>query len=98
VTESTNERRSTGADRLPFRCECGDPECAAQVHLTHAEYEAVRSYGSHFLVRINHENAENACVLRETSGTAVIDVVAADARYLVLARNRRHAWMETDER
>ena len=98
VTESANERRPVGAERLPFRCECGDPACTAEVHLTHAEYEAVRYYGSHFLVRINHENGENACVLREISGAAVIDVVTADARYMVLARNQRHVWMETEER
>jgi hypothetical protein len=82
------------AARLALRCECGDPACQARLCLTRVEYEAVRAYGSRFVVGINHENPENAWVLSENPRFAVIDVVAADARYQVLARNPRHAWVE----
>ncbi len=64
--------------------------------MTHAEYEAVRAYGSRFLIEPNHENPESSWVLCENARFAVIDVVAGDALYHVLARNPRHAW--TDER
>ncbi len=98
VTEMGNLARVPGAERVRFRCECGDPACNAVVALTHPQYEGVRSFGSHFLVGLNHENPESAWVLREGEGFAVIDVVAADARYVVLARNPRHAWVDERDR
>ena len=82
------------AESLAFRCECGDPVCAVPLTLTHAEYEAVRGYGSHFVVSVDHENPENSWVLRENALFAVIDVVGGDARYAVLAKNPRHDWVE----
>jgi hypothetical protein len=83
---------------MAMRCECGDPACRARVSLTHADYEAVRAYGSRFVVGVNHENPENACVLTENTEFAVIDVIAAGARYHALARNPRHAWVGASER
>lgn len=85
---------AAGAERLALRCECGDAACAAPLSLTRAEYEAVRAYGSHFAVGVNHENPENACVLSENAYFEVIDVIARDSRYHVLARNPRHPWIE----
>ena len=54
----------------------------------------MRAYGSRFIVQVNHENPETASVVSENERFAVIDVVAADARYQALARNPRHAWVE----
>lgn len=85
---------AAGAQGLALRCECGDAGCVACVSLTRAEYEAVRAYGSHFAVGVNHENPEDACVLSETAQFEVIDVIGGDSRYHVLARNPRHAWSE----
>jgi len=89
-----NEAAERALTRSPIdvRCECGDPACSSRITLTRPEYEDVRAYGSRFVVGVNHENPESACVLGETSGFAVIDVVSAGARYHVLARNPRHAW------
>ena len=91
--ELLNVALVAGAARLALRCECGDAVCLARVSLTHAEYGAVRAYGSHFAVDVNHENPESACVLSEEAHFAVIDVVAGDDRYQVLACNPRHAWV-----
>jgi hypothetical protein len=96
--ERLNAALTEGAARLALRCECGDPVCQQRVCLTHAEYEAVRAYGSRFLVGVNHENPENAWVLSENPRYAVVDVVDGDARYQVLARNPRHAWVEALDR
>jgi hypothetical protein len=96
--ELSNTALTKGVARLALRCECGDPACQSRVSLTHAEYEAVRAYGSRFVVGLNHENPENAWVLSEHPGFAVIDVVASDARYEVLARHPRHAWVEARDR
>jgi hypothetical protein len=101
VTRDANEAvervntAHSGDARVAFRCECGDATCLSPLVLTHAEYEAVRAYGSHFMIEKNHENPESSWVLCENARFAVIDVVAGDARYHVLARNPRHAW--TDE-
>jgi hypothetical protein len=87
-----------GGLRTALRCECGDPTCLAAVQLTHAEYEAVRAYGSRFLIERDHENPESSWVLCEDARFAVIDVVAGDARYQVLARNPRHVWTDEPDR
>ena len=89
LAERRNATLTAGAERASLRCECGDPSCHACVSPTHAEYEAVRDYGSRFVIGLNHENPENAWVLSENLRFAVIDVVAGDARYIALARNPR---------
>lgn len=91
--ERVNVGLIRGDERVALRCECGDPCCQEHVALTHAEYEAVRAYGSRFVVNVNHENPESAWVLSENARFAVIDIVAGDIRYHVLARNPRHAWV-----
>jgi hypothetical protein len=94
AAEHLNVALITGAARDALRCECGDPACLARVSLTHAEYEAVRVSGSRFVIGLNHENPESAWVLSENARFGVIDVVAGDARYRVLTRNPRHAWVD----
>jgi hypothetical protein len=98
LTERGNRALDAVVVRRTLRCECGDPTCELQVAATHVEYEAVRAYGSHFMVRLNHENPESSWVLSENPRFAVIDVVAGDARYHVLAQNPRHAWTDAHER
>jgi hypothetical protein len=97
AVERMNDTLQPGAARAALRCECGDPACDALLTLTHTEYEAVRDYGSHFLITLNHENPENTAVLFENARFAVVDVVAGAERYQVLARNPRHAWVETTD-
>ena len=96
AVERSNGALEAGAARAPLRCECGDPACNARLALTHAEYEAVRDYGSRFVINVNHENPENTAVLSENARFAVIDVIAGDERHRVLDRNPRHAWVEKD--
>jgi hypothetical protein len=92
--ERLNVKLNTDAVRLELRCECGDLACLEQISPTHAEYEAVRAYGSRFIVVVNHENPETAAVISQNESFAVIDVVAGDARYQALARHTRHAWVD----
>jgi hypothetical protein len=98
AVELVNDALELGLVRKTFRCECGDPTCQGRVVLTHLEYEAVRAYGSHLLIVLNHENPENTWVLSENPRFAVIDVVDGDERYQVMARNPRHAWVEERDR
>jgi hypothetical protein len=98
AVERVNAARAATTARTPLRCECGDPDCRETITPTHAEYEGVRMYGSHFLIRLNHENPETTAVLSENARFAVIDVVVSAARYHVLARNPRHAWVDAQAR
>jgi hypothetical protein len=93
--ERLNVKLTMGVGRLELRCECGDPVCLERVLPTHAEYEAVRAYGSCFIVSVNHENPETASVVSENERFAIVDVVAGEARYQALARHTRHAWVDT---
>lgn len=89
VIETANDALPRGTLLQPMRCECGDPSCRAGVSPTRAEYEAVREFGSRFVIHLNHENPENACVVNESAGFAVIELVTRDDRHEVLARNPR---------
>jgi hypothetical protein len=58
---AANERLEAGfseigpdVERLPFICECFEPECKTTTLLTLVEYEGVRSHGSWFLVVPEH--------------------------------------------
>jgi hypothetical protein len=95
LLEQANQSLAPCAARGLLRCECGDPACNSRLSTTHAEYEAVRSSGSQFLIAIHHENPENACVVSEGDRYAVIDVVVGAARYAVRAQNPRHSWIES---
>jgi hypothetical protein len=90
--ESANDALPLGTLLQPMRCECGDPHCRAGVSPTRAEYEAVRAFGSRFVIHLNHENPENASVVSESANFAVIELVTRDDRYQVLARNPRTPW------
>jgi hypothetical protein len=89
-----NLKLQSGAARIELRCECGDPACLERLRPTHAEYEAVRAYGSRFILHLNHENPETASVVSESDRFSIIEVVEGDARYQALARNPRHAWVD----
>jgi hypothetical protein len=97
VIETANDALPLGTLLRPMRCECGDPACRADVSPTRAEYEAVRAFGSRFVIHVNHENPENACVVSESASFAVIELVTRDARYAVLARNPRSSWLDSTE-
>jgi hypothetical protein len=65
--------------------------------MTRTDYEAVRAYGSRFLIRVNHEDPGSVAVLSENADFAVVEVVSGDARYHVLGRNPRHIWVDAHD-
>ena len=98
AVELLNVELTVGMSRAPLRCECGASACPGRLTVAHAEYEAVRGYGSRFVISLNHENPESACVLSENARFAVIDVVAGPVRHRVLADNPRHSWVDAQDR
>lgn len=92
AAERANATLPAGQVPAALRCECGDPGCEERVAPTHAEYEAIRARGSHFLIAVDHENPERDCVVSQARGFAVVDVIDPAARYAALATNPRHSW------
>jgi hypothetical protein len=65
-------------ERIPFLCECPDPDCTTIVRLTGFEYEGVRADGRHFLTAPGHEEMEKAAA----------QVVSHEDQYVVIEKVR----------
>jgi hypothetical protein len=65
--------------RVPFVCECADPNCREIVMLSLADYEAVRAYANRFFLVAGHEDAEatHERILEAEKGYAVVEKVGA---------------------
>jgi hypothetical protein len=72
-----------GAAPIEFLCECSDEECNDAVELTLAEYDAVRSQPTHFLVATGHLWRPDERAVRELDGYAVIEKLGAAAQVAV---------------
>jgi hypothetical protein len=83
---AANERIAESAaeyemgERIPFICECADPECTQIVQLSLQEYEAIREHSRHFLNVPGHQAA----------GGPVVQVVE-DKEHFVVVEKLAHA-------
>ncbi len=63
IFRDANERIAEAArqydrtERVPFICECADPECRELLVLSLDEYEGVRAESAHFIVLPGHEQS-----------------------------------------
>jgi hypothetical protein len=73
-----------GGEPNDFVCECSRLECHETTALTHAEYEAVRHVGTHFLVIPGHEIP------------TLEDVVESNDRYVVVEKTGRGGLVVAD--
>jgi hypothetical protein len=69
--------RFDATQRVPFVCECADPNCRETVMLSLADYEAVRAHAERFFLVAGHEDPEAAHerVLEAEQGYAVVEKV-----------------------
>jgi hypothetical protein len=84
---SANERmqrmakshRFEASQRVPFLCECGDPNCREIVMLSLNDYEAVREHPSRFFLVAGHEDAEaeHERIVEAERGYAIIEKIGA---------------------
>jgi hypothetical protein len=65
-------------ERIPFLCECPQPNCVQIVRLTFSEYSAVRANPRHFFTARGHETEEKK----------VGKVVADGEDYLIIEKDR----------
>ena len=82
IFREANEKIRARADdapleRVPFLCECPDPECVTILRLTLTEYQAVRAHPGHFFTAAGHEEAE----------APIGRVVSREGAYVVVEKN-----------
>ena len=66
-------------DEADFICECGDADCTHPVSLTLAEYEQVRSRGTHFAVVPGHVATDIERVVAHYPRFEVVEKTGAQA-------------------
>jgi hypothetical protein len=72
-----------------YLCECGDAECAEQIHLTRPEYEDVRRYSTRFAIAVDHENPEIDQLVSERVGYSVVQKIAGRPARIARQTDRR---------
>jgi hypothetical protein len=77
LERAAHSHRFDAADRVPFLCECADPDCFEAVMLSIAEYEQVRQHPSRFLLVAGHEDPEAAHerIVEAENGYAIVEKV-----------------------
>jgi len=64
-----------GSTPLDLICECGDAGCVQRIHMTHGEFEDLRSNSHHFAVYPGHVTPDVESVVQHCKG---YDVVSKD--------------------
>ena len=79
VFREVNERIETlaetfdlGSQPLDLICECGDASCVQRIHMTHAEFEDLRSESPQFAVYPGHDAPEVESVVDRRSGYDIV--------------------------
>jgi len=64
VNERVASLATGGGDEIGFVCECSDDACVVRLHLTRADYEAVRANPRTFIVALDHDGSFERVVER----------------------------------
>lgn len=70
----------TKSDPVDFTCECGRRDCAEQITMTLADYEAIRAEPTRFAVAPHHEQPEVETVLERHPTYFVVEKRDEDAK------------------
>lgn len=89
VFREVNERIETlaetfdlGSQPLDFICECGDASCVERIHMTHAEFEELRSDSHHFAVFPGHVAPDIERVVARRDGYEIVEKVEKAPRLI----------------
>jgi hypothetical protein len=69
----------TQAEPVDFTCECGRRDCAEQIAMTVAEYEAVRAEPTRFAIAPHHEQPELETIVERHPTYFVVEKRDEDA-------------------
>jgi hypothetical protein len=79
VFREVNERIETlaesfdlGSQPLDLICECGDAACVQRIHMTHAEFEELRSDSHQFAIYPGHEEPDVESVVARRKGYDIV--------------------------
>jgi hypothetical protein len=61
-----------GSQPLDLICECGDASCVERIHMTHADFEELRSESHHFAVYPGHVAPDVESVLAQRKGYEIV--------------------------
>jgi hypothetical protein len=61
-----------GSQPLDLICECGDASCVERIHMTHADFEELRSESHHFAVYPGHVAPDVESVLAHRKGYEIV--------------------------
>jgi hypothetical protein len=60
------------SERVPFACECDDPECSRAISMTIAEYERLAGPADQFVVAAGHEDPDVEVVVETRESFIVV--------------------------
>lgn len=70
--ESLAQTFELGSQPLDLICECGDAACVQRIHMTHAEFEELRSESHYFAVYPGHVFPEVERVVAQRKGYEIV--------------------------
>jgi hypothetical protein len=76
-------------ERTDFLCECGRDDCTEPLSLSLAEYEAVRSDPTYFVVVPGHEVVDLEHVIKQTDRFYVVEKFSGAPAQVALERDPR---------
>lgn len=79
-----------GSQPLDLICECGDASCVQRIHMTHAEFEELRSESHHFAVAPGHVFPEAESVVAQRKGYEIVSKDEGLPRLIAERTDPRH--------
>ncbi len=73
--EEVNDAFNSVVDDAEFVCECASIDCVDRIQLTLADYEALRSDPTHFVVKPAHVLADSERVVEDRGEYAIVEKV-----------------------
>ena len=74
IERAAQSHHFDASQRVPFICECADPDCSETVMLSLVDYESVRAHADRFFLIAGHEAGESQeRILEAKQGYAVVE-------------------------
>jgi hypothetical protein len=87
--ESLAETFQLGSHPLDLICECGDAGCVERIHMTHAEFEELRSDSAQFAVSPGHVADDVETVVAQRKGYEIVRKNPGEPAQLAEETDRR---------
>jgi hypothetical protein len=87
--ESLAETFDLGSHPLDLICECGDAACVDRIHMTHAEFEQLRSDSRQFAVAPGHDIPDVETVIARRNGYHIVQKDEGEPREVAEQTDRR---------